>query len=143
MKYNIVKYISILNYYTGISSQSKTFLEIHAPKKISKIIKKYKWMSSFFGYRKLKTCNFTDFCSVQNFPRSVLRVKTVNDFNIHFVNLFTWHKCSCKARNRTLECSYFSFCKDIKYKMVADVKSRRSSFIMYVNKSRSVNSSMF
>ena len=31
----------------------------------------------------------------------------------------------------------------ILYKMVADVKSRRSNFIMYVKESRSVNSSMF
>ena len=42
MKYNIMKYISILNYYTGRSSQWNMFLEIDVPNKISKLIKKYK-----------------------------------------------------------------------------------------------------
>ena len=41
MKYNM-KYILILNYYTDGSSQWKMFLEVDVPKKISKIIKKYK-----------------------------------------------------------------------------------------------------
>ena len=36
------------------------------------------------------------------------------------------------------EGSNFSFCKDIKIKMVADGKRRRSSFIMYVKESLSV-----
>ena len=46
------------------------------------------------------------------------------------------------TRNRKLEGSNFSFCKDIKSKMLADAKRRRSSFIMYVQESLSVNSSM-
>ena len=42
MKYNIMKYLSALNYYTDRSSQWKMFLEIDVPKTISKTIKKYK-----------------------------------------------------------------------------------------------------
>ena len=57
MKYNM-KYISILNYYTDGSSQWKMFLEIDAPKRTSKIIKKHKLMSSFFGYRTVKNLQF-------------------------------------------------------------------------------------
>ena len=41
MKYNM-KYLSVLNYYTDRSSQWKMFLKIDVPKKINKIIKKYK-----------------------------------------------------------------------------------------------------
>ena len=40
-EYNM-KYMSIMNYYTNRSSHWKMFLEIDVPKKISKIIKKYK-----------------------------------------------------------------------------------------------------
>ena len=53
-----MKYISILNYYTDGSSQWKMFLEIDAPKRTSKMIKKYKLMSSFFGYRTVKNLQF-------------------------------------------------------------------------------------
>ena len=50
----------------------------------------------------------------------------------------------CCTWNKKLEGSNFSFYKDIKLKMVADAKRRRSSFIMYVyvKESFSVNSSM-
>ena len=44
---------------------------------------------------------------------------------------------------RKLEGSNFLLCKDIKLKMPADAKRRRSSFIMYVKESLSVHSSMF
>ena len=37
----------------------------------------------------------------------------------------------------------FLFCKNVKLKMVADAKRRRSSFIMYVKESVNVNSSVF
>ena len=47
------------------------------------------------------------------------------------------------AWNRKLEGLNFLFCKNIKLKMVADARRRRSSFIMYVKESVSVNSSMF
>ena len=49
-----------------------------------------------------------------------------------------------RVQNRHLEGLNFLFCKDIKLKMVADAKRRRSSFIMYVyvKESFSVNSSM-
>ena len=41
-----------------------------------------------------------------------------------------------------MEGSDFSFGKDIKLKMVADAKRKRSSFVMYANESLSVNSSV-
>ena len=49
----------------------------------------------------------------------------------------------CCTWNKKLEGSNFSFCKDIKLKMVADAKRRRSTFIVYVKESLSVYSSMF
>ena len=49
-----------------------------------------------------------------------------------------------RACDRKLENSNLSFCEDISYKMVADAKKKRkSSFMMYIRKSFSVNSSMF
>ena len=48
-----------------------------------------------------------------------------------------------RVQNRHLEGLNFLFCKDIKLKMVADAKRRRSTFIVYVKESLSVYSSMF
>ena len=77
---------SFLNKITDQSSQWKMFLEIDVPKKKSKIIKKYKWISSFFGYKTVKNLQIYWLLLCPEFLQKCFDHERVINGHVHFLD---------------------------------------------------------
>ena len=77
---------SFLNKITDQSSQWKIFLEIDVPKKKSKIIKKYKWISSFFGYKTVKNLQIYWLLLCPEFLQKCFDHERVINGHVHFLD---------------------------------------------------------